>query len=158
MFRPFFPELVISTDLLSIEHPSVLLFCLVSVKYRHMPYVYKGLIASNVTLMTKHCTLTQIGFYSNCSNTEVIISQGDICISSDFTLHWSIHRSSLLTSIYLQLIDRSKITIEKLPTDMYNLSLQSKSNRSIHLHQWSKAIKGWRKTRPSFSEIPSRCP
>ena len=28
MLRPFFPELVISTDLLSFEHPSVLLFCL----------------------------------------------------------------------------------------------------------------------------------
>ena len=27
MLRPFFPELVISTDLLSFEHPSVLLFC-----------------------------------------------------------------------------------------------------------------------------------
>ena len=25
---PFFPELVMSTDLLSFEHPSVLLFCL----------------------------------------------------------------------------------------------------------------------------------
>ena len=29
MLRPFFPELVISTDLLSFEHPSVLLFCFV---------------------------------------------------------------------------------------------------------------------------------
>ena len=28
MLRPFFPELVMSTDLLSFEHPSVLLFCL----------------------------------------------------------------------------------------------------------------------------------
>ena len=28
MLRPFFPELVISTDLLSFKHPSVLLFCL----------------------------------------------------------------------------------------------------------------------------------
>ena len=28
MLRPFFPELVMSTDLLSVEHPSVLLFCL----------------------------------------------------------------------------------------------------------------------------------
>ena len=28
MLRPFFPELVMSTDLLSLEHPSVLLFCL----------------------------------------------------------------------------------------------------------------------------------
>ena len=27
MLRPFFPELVMSTDLLSLEHPSVLLFC-----------------------------------------------------------------------------------------------------------------------------------
>ena len=26
MLRPFFPELVMSTDLLSLEHPSVLLF------------------------------------------------------------------------------------------------------------------------------------
>ena len=26
--RPFFPELVMSTDLLSFEHPSVLLFCI----------------------------------------------------------------------------------------------------------------------------------
>ena len=30
MLRPFFPELVMSTDLLSFEHPSVLLFCLQS--------------------------------------------------------------------------------------------------------------------------------
>ena len=29
MLIPFFPELVMSTDLLSFEHPSVLLFCLV---------------------------------------------------------------------------------------------------------------------------------
>ena len=29
MFRPFFPELVMSTDLLSFEHPLVLLFCFV---------------------------------------------------------------------------------------------------------------------------------
>ena len=28
MLRPFFPELVMSTDLMSFEHPSVLLFCL----------------------------------------------------------------------------------------------------------------------------------
>ena len=28
MLRPFFPELVMSTDLSSLEHPSVLLFCL----------------------------------------------------------------------------------------------------------------------------------
>ena len=28
MLRPFFPELAMSTDLLSFEHPSVLLFCL----------------------------------------------------------------------------------------------------------------------------------
>ena len=27
MWRPFFPELVMSTDLLSFEHPSILLFC-----------------------------------------------------------------------------------------------------------------------------------
>ena len=27
ILRPFFPELVMSTDLLSFEHPSVLLFC-----------------------------------------------------------------------------------------------------------------------------------
>ena len=27
MLRPFFPEFVMSTDLLSFEHPSVLLFC-----------------------------------------------------------------------------------------------------------------------------------
>ena len=27
MLRPFFPELVMSTDLLSFEHPSVLLLC-----------------------------------------------------------------------------------------------------------------------------------
>ena len=29
MLRPFFPELVMSTDLLSFEHPSVPLFCLI---------------------------------------------------------------------------------------------------------------------------------
>ena len=29
MLRPFFPELVMSTDLLSLEHPSVLLFCFI---------------------------------------------------------------------------------------------------------------------------------
>ena len=31
MLRPFFPELVMSTDLLSFEHPSVLLFCWVAI-------------------------------------------------------------------------------------------------------------------------------
>ena len=30
MLRPFFPELVMSTNLLNFEHPSVLLFCLVT--------------------------------------------------------------------------------------------------------------------------------
>ena len=30
MLRPFFPELVMSTDFLSFEHPSVLLFCLLN--------------------------------------------------------------------------------------------------------------------------------
>ena len=29
MLRPFFPELVMSTDLLSFDHPSVLLFCFI---------------------------------------------------------------------------------------------------------------------------------
>ena len=31
MLRPFFPELIMSTDLFSFEHPSVLLFCLSNV-------------------------------------------------------------------------------------------------------------------------------
>ena len=34
MLRPFFPELIMSTDLLSFEHPSVLLFCLIIIKTR----------------------------------------------------------------------------------------------------------------------------
>ena len=29
ILRPFFPEIVMSTDLLSFEHPSVLLFCFI---------------------------------------------------------------------------------------------------------------------------------
>ena len=33
MLRPFFPELVMSTDLLSFEHPSVLLFCFINIKF-----------------------------------------------------------------------------------------------------------------------------
>ena len=32
MLRPFFPELVMSTDLLTLEHPSVLLFCFLTWK------------------------------------------------------------------------------------------------------------------------------
>ena len=36
MLRPFFPELVMSTDLLSFEHPSVLLFCFVDKFYRRL--------------------------------------------------------------------------------------------------------------------------
>ena len=34
MLRPFFPELVISTDLLSFEYPSVLLFCFIIMFFR----------------------------------------------------------------------------------------------------------------------------
>ena len=34
MLKPFFPELVMSTDLLSFEHPSVLLFCFLYNSYR----------------------------------------------------------------------------------------------------------------------------
>ena len=33
MLRPFFPELVMSMDLLSFEHPSVLLFCFVHLTF-----------------------------------------------------------------------------------------------------------------------------
>ena len=40
MLRPFFPELVMSTDLLSFEHPSVLLFCLALQKH---PLYYSSL-------------------------------------------------------------------------------------------------------------------
>ena len=38
MLRPFFPELVMSTDLLSFEHPSVLLFCSLSQTPRGEPH------------------------------------------------------------------------------------------------------------------------
>ena len=34
--RPFFPELVMSTDLLSFEHPSRLLFCIVFFRFRRV--------------------------------------------------------------------------------------------------------------------------
>ena len=37
MLRPFFPELVMSTDLLSFEHPAVLLFCFIKVKMHFKP-------------------------------------------------------------------------------------------------------------------------
>ena len=54
MLRPFFPELVISTDLLSFEHPSVLLFCslflgvfLVFVKHKAVKFGFKKLYANN---------------------------------------------------------------------------------------------------------------
>ena len=33
LLRPFFPELVMSTDLMSFEHPSVLLFCFASLTF-----------------------------------------------------------------------------------------------------------------------------
>ena len=35
MLRPFFPELVMSTGLLSFEHPSVFLFCLSTIFFLH---------------------------------------------------------------------------------------------------------------------------
>ena len=34
MLRPFFPELFMSADLLSFEHPSVLLFCLLTLNVK----------------------------------------------------------------------------------------------------------------------------
>ena len=40
MLRPFFPELVISTDLLSFEHPSVLLFCFLKRVHKHNVFLY----------------------------------------------------------------------------------------------------------------------
>ena len=43
MLRPFFPELVISTDLLSFEHPSVLLFCFISSGSKIVRRLYRRL-------------------------------------------------------------------------------------------------------------------
>ena len=40
MLRPFFPELVMSTDLLSFEHPSVLLFCIALLTFRFLREVF----------------------------------------------------------------------------------------------------------------------
>ena len=50
LLRPFFPELVMSTDLLSFEHPSVLLFCCSSTKLQ-APFV-KCWGSSDVELMS----------------------------------------------------------------------------------------------------------
>ena len=46
MLRPFFPELVISTDLLSFEHPSVLLFCLALELIRSVPNRRRHILGS----------------------------------------------------------------------------------------------------------------
>ena len=40
MLRPFFPELFMSTDLLSFEHPSVLLFCFLKRVHKHNVFLY----------------------------------------------------------------------------------------------------------------------
>ena len=51
MLIPFLPELVMSTDLLSLEHPSVLLFCLSSL-YGKIPVIY--IIEYNSFINTLH--------------------------------------------------------------------------------------------------------
>ena len=50
MLRPFFPELVMSTDLLSFEHPSVLLFCSVILSSDHD-------LSFGVKVIIFHCSL-----------------------------------------------------------------------------------------------------
>ena len=57
MLRPFFPELVMSTDLLSFEHPSVLLFCLLI-----------NILCNNFFL--KKCKLTDSDVCVHCNNYE----------------------------------------------------------------------------------------
>ena len=46
MLRPFFPELVMSTDLLSFEHPSLLLFCFLNVCKERIVEIQRFLIRS----------------------------------------------------------------------------------------------------------------
>ena len=55
MLRPFFPELVMSTDLLSFEHPSVLLVSLSTVDYT-IPTVDYTLLIVEYTLQTADYT------------------------------------------------------------------------------------------------------
>ena len=53
MLRPFFPELVMSTDLLSLEHPSVLLFCFICILYDIvLPNKYLSMILMYVSSQT----------------------------------------------------------------------------------------------------------
>ena len=59
MLRPFFPELVMSTDLLSFEHPSVLLFCLKTfpfpIRYNDKTYDFSSNISYYIEWNSAKC-------------------------------------------------------------------------------------------------------
>ena len=64
MLRPFFPELVMSTDLLSFEHPSVLLFCffhkIIDIMFSHTIIITSQtiLLCSFTTILCSNLGLT----------------------------------------------------------------------------------------------------
>ena len=69
MLRPFFPELVMSTDLLSFEHPSVLLFSLYQQRVRIPIGTNCALIIVNLFV---YCY--DMDFMSNIHNPNVLTS------------------------------------------------------------------------------------
>ena len=80
MLRPFFPELVMSTDLLSFEHPSVLLFCSLDTVYvmsgllsRHWNDTLLNLITNDfaILLVSVHKLVLSTNIWSTKNKSDI---------------------------------------------------------------------------------------
>ena len=67
MLRPFFPELVMSTDLLSFEHPSVLLFC-----FEYVEQFMNGKMLDYIKKKKKNVCRVHRRIFGNWSHNHVI--------------------------------------------------------------------------------------
>ena len=76
MLRPFFPELVMSTDLLSFEHPSVLLFCFLCSRMM-IDLEGKQLCNINHFQLSIHCDLDLCDSKMNRTHPRLI---GSLCL------------------------------------------------------------------------------
>ena len=83
MLRPFFSELIMSTDLLSFEHPSVLLFCLCQ------QLCICEIILSHLLTLDQQCVILSTIKQSSEKNTF------DLNI---FPMSWSMKHSGYLSS------------------------------------------------------------
>ena len=105
MLRPFFPELVMSTDLLSFEHPSVLLFCFTRLFTLNTPW-YISIFHRYLTFSLFHwntCIINLLKHVSDQRNVKSCVFQSyNICI----VLH--IDQSRYLRSVLIQILNDVK--------------------------------------------------